>query len=271
MKYLLNALLIFFALPSFAQDTLLHENFSGGIPQSWNVNAGSGPGWSISDSLGADSGACAISDHGSASTPANSWLQTAVVDLSSASNPTIQFSAARVQNNFVPPGISLWYNVGNGWVQTSWSSISVTSSFNNRIPLERANITWTTVIYDLSSLPLNNPIRFSFGADFVNGGWVLIDDLVIADNTPTQITKVDPSKHFDIFPNPGSGSIVLNSESLINRIEVTTTQGKVVLSQFTGISRGSFQLDFSHLPLGVYLINVETAEGQKLIRKFILK
>ena len=71
------------------------------------------------------------------------------------------------------------------------------------------------------------------------------------------------SNNLKIYPNPTSGFLTIESEVSVEHLQVLDLQGKVV---FEG--RQVERLDLSHLPKGLYVLRVETA--QQLIHKKIL-
>jgi hypothetical protein len=157
----------------------INENFNSGIPGNWTQWSTSGITWTGNSTLGVNSSGCAIADYSSNSNAGTAWLQTPFMNLSTLSSPEINFSVALVGNNTNPPDVLLWYDNGGGWTQlNSWGS-GITQTFDNNPPLDAGNVTWVNLNYSLSSLANNTSIRFSFGSDFTNGGWVLVDDVVI--------------------------------------------------------------------------------------------
>ncbi|MEZ4688083.1 MAG: T9SS type A sorting domain-containing protein [Bacteroidia bacterium] len=72
---------------------------------------------------------------------------------------------------------------------------------------------------------------------------------------------VDPmlSQQLVIFPNPAGERLFVKTELSLNRLTVSDLQGRIVLSQ-QGYEAGG--IDLSALPEGVYLILLETGQGQ---------
>ena len=99
-------------ISGFSHSQLINENFNSGLPGSWTQWSGDGITWTASASLGVGESGCAVADYSSASDAANAWLQTPWINLTELEDPEIIFSTAAVQNNFVPPTVSLWYDVG---------------------------------------------------------------------------------------------------------------------------------------------------------------
>ncbi len=197
-KTLLITLL--FCLFTFVQAQILNESFDSGIPTNWTQGNGAIT-WTANNTLGASNTGCAMADFSNGSGSGTNWLQTHFVDLSTVSNPEIRFSVALIRNNFLPPDISLWYDNGNGWQQlSSWGGMSavnnITQTFSSS-PLDENNVTWVDVSYDLAALATNTNIRFSFGADFTNGGWVLVDDVSIVTRQPPTIYTLPYTQDFE--------------------------------------------------------------------------
>jgi hypothetical protein len=70
----------------------------------------------------------------------------------------------------------------------------------------------------------------------------------------------------NIYPNPTSGIVNIESNQLLNNIEVIDIMGKIVLS-----SSDNKILDMSHLSSGVYMIRFSTDNGTELRRVVLEK
>jgi hypothetical protein len=66
-----------------------------------------------------------------------------------------------------------------------------------------------------------------------------------------------------IFPNPSTSKLRIESEILINLVELIDISGKIVLESKQNI------LDISRLPNGQYLIRISFVTGQQLEKKII--
>ncbi len=85
-------------------------------------------------------------------------------------------------------------------------------------------------------------------------------------------TSLEPSlgERIQVFPNPNSGRFLVRVQGFSGQgeLQVTDTQGKV---QTKGILQSTEQnLDLSHLPKGVYLLNI-TLNGQKHTQRIIIE
>ncbi|MBO9703686.1 MAG: T9SS type A sorting domain-containing protein, partial [Sporocytophaga sp.] len=92
----------------------------------------------------------------------------------------------------------------------------------------------------------------SFGYDLIN--------LLIIANTSTSISEQKKSG-FNFYPNPASENItIVNSNGgNIKSIKLTDNLGKVVMSHSVETS-GSIDVSLSHIPSGIYLLQVITAD-----------
>jgi len=175
----------------------INENFNSGIPVNWTQWSTDNITWTTNGTLGVNSTECAIADYSSNSNAGASWLQTPFMNLSTLSNPEINFSVALIGNNTTPPDVSLWYDNGGGWTQLNTWGSGITTTIDNSPPLDAANVTWVNLNYSLSSLAANTNIRFSFGSDFVNGGWVLVDDVIIQPGTAPSVNTLPYFQDFE--------------------------------------------------------------------------
>ncbi|MEZ5198680.1 MAG: T9SS type A sorting domain-containing protein, partial [Bacteroidales bacterium] len=93
---------------------------------------------------------------------------------------------------------------------------------------------------------------YYFGeSDFSNEAYVLI----------TGINDLDASL-FEIFPNPATELVTVNSPYEISSIRVLNNAGQSVADY--EVNAASYQIDVSNLQSGIYFIRIETEEGQTL-------
>ena len=87
-------------------------------------------------------------------------------------------------------------------------------------------------------------------------GDLLVSDIVV---TPTSVNNIDLIR-FNIYPNPVSHEVIIDSEENINKVVITDILGVKYLSLNTD-NRGSIKLNITSLPVGSYIINVYTDKG----------
>ncbi len=157
-----------------------------------------------------------------------------------------------------------------------------------------------TFLEGLSSA--NNPIQFSsangYGADCSNGdfpiliggregGWVPIiepftENDILARNDSlilpyeilvfpilgkvSSLSEIDIDDKVEVYPNPSSKEININSQYILNSIEILNTLGQRVYRE--KINTTNKTIDISALNKGIYIIELKTEKGI-IHRKFI--
>ena len=251
---------------------LIDENFESSLPDDWTQWSEDGISWTTSSDLALEGFECAIVDKGTESDMGTTWLQTPWLDLTTLESPTLTFSTALVQNNFMPPSISLWYDTGEGWTFiTNWGSEwgddvdnTIETSEHFMPPLAPESVEWEDGIsVDLSPYEGFSAIRFSFGADFINGGWVLLDSVVInSENLDNSGIDVIEEKQLDVFPNPTTGIVKLRKNQIqLNELKIYNAAGQLVENSSI-TNQGEFVVvDLSSADKGVYVLSVITTDG----------
>ncbi|TAJ14535.1 T9SS C-terminal target domain-containing protein [Marinilabiliaceae bacterium JC017] len=95
---------------------------------------------------------------------------------------------------------------------------------------------------------------------------VLVDDITIEKHTPTAINDLDATDQFNLYPNPATSQLYLQSEGNIEAVEIYSISGQKVLDG-TNISEG---LDISQLLKGMYIVSA-TVNGKPVQQKFTKK
>jgi hypothetical protein len=78
-----------------------------------------------------------------------------------------------------------------------------------------------------------------------------------------------PSKELSVYPNPSTGEIVINAQEKITRIEVINTLGEVVIVEEYSFANQQTEkrVDLSGMPGGVYMVQVQLSNGERLTSK----
>lgn len=92
-------------------------------------------------------------------------------------------------------------------------------------------------------------------------------------NYPLRVGQIDFTDGIDetrafatVYPNPTNGLVTINGTNL-KQAEVLNTLGQRVAT-ITGKGE-TLQVDLSHLPAGVYFVNVTDGEGRKCVKKVV--
>ncbi len=92
-----------------------------------------------------------------------------------------------------------------------------------------------------------------------NGGSVTIDTLTITITETDNIENLLPKNAIKLFPNPASTQLSLRSDYRLEAVRITNLMGQTMMQQ--ELNQPQVDLSISHLPAGVYMIQVETNEG----------
>lgn len=283
MKTMITILALSIATTTAAigQSVVLSEAFDTAFPVNWTQHSDDGVMWERQPDLGTYGTGCAIADQGENSEQKSGLLQTPFVDLTAVDKPTISFTTALVQNNFAPPNVSLWYDIGNGWQRLRQWGLKhygadediehQTENFG--IVLRKENVRWVELNYDVEALASHTHIRFAFGADFVNGGWVLIDKVLIRDNALTSVAEQHRNNDVSlrIYPNPTSNKLYVESHAEIESITIVDAQGQKVQEVAAPFpTKAGIELDIRALAKGTYFLHITTNNAAQpiAIRKF---
>ena len=158
-------------------------------------------------------------------------------------------------------------NWGSEWGADVDNFIDISNDLSP--PLDYENVVWNTdITYDLSELSGFSSIRFSFGSDFVNGGWVLIDDVTI-----TGTGEVDDASIFEpqdlggleVYPNPTNDILFVElADTKVDRVEVYSLLGEKVMDiSLLDWAGNTAQLDLSTVQSGMYSVIFYAAEEKR--------
>jgi hypothetical protein len=101
--------------------------------------------------------------------------------------------------------------------------------------------------------------------DGQGGNWT-VDNVVITGTSSVNTI----SKLVQIYPNPATSSLNVNSVSNIENIVVTNVIGQRVFN-VNNIQTSNYTIDVADLANGVYLITVENTDGTSVLTKFVKK
>lgn len=166
---------------------ILTNDFSNGIPSSWIINSTGGATWVHNNSLGLYGSGCMLIDQSQASGATKGTIETNNMDLTTVTHPTLSFKVAAIRSNFMAPALNIYYSANGGvWQKlSSWGEYQTDNIINTSGPCSPSAsttcATWVTVTYDLDAVANNNNIRFALEGDLINGGWLIVDDLKIAE------------------------------------------------------------------------------------------
>ena len=279
MKNLFNTLITFGLIiltGVISKSQILNENFNLGMPLNWNQNPGGS--WNYSSSLGTGGSGCFYAyEANSNSLSVN--VSTSTLNLSGVTNLTVSFQVASVANNFLGPDMALYYDEGVGrQFIARWGSgfnnvttHTITYSSDYQPPLDSINVNWIACTHTIS--PINAAaVKFIFEAEIVNGGYALLDDIVIA-GTPVNSTG--------LINNLKNSPIVVIANPTINKHVWIRGEGikEVFISDNLGkcfkinriISHEATELNLESLACGIYYLSVVNENNELIHKKIILE
>jgi hypothetical protein len=267
MKKIGFLVLLLVALSSSAQQTLIDENFTNGIPSAWTIVDGDGftvhpsvsmfqPAWiGLEDPFQAGNFIAGSTSYFSPEAKAYRFLITPQIALGEYGNILSWRSMSH------DPSFPDWIMVLVSTTGTEIEDFTDTLfRLNNEFPF------WTERSVNLSdSGYVNQNIYLAF-VNHTNMGFKLyLDDVKVDINDPVS-TPSYTSSPIQIYPNPSTGMLYLASEEQIDEVAILDVSGKIVRE----VQQPNGQMDLSDLQAGLYYLRftkgdmVETKIFQKL-------
>lgn len=107
------------------------------------------------------------------------------------------------------------------------------------------------------------------GGDVLESGKSKIDEIYIRGDKINSTGEYYTSVRIDIFPNPATNYIEIQSNSIMQNINIIDITGKVILQK--RVNAHSEQIDISNLSKGYYFINIQSKEDQnRSTRKLLI-
>lgn len=167
----------------------------------------------------------------------------------------------------ITPRIHDSYNSGNGNTYTLDALFSYSTDGN----------TWSDAFDDIigGSISANggSTVYFHVSPYFTGETGTYLLDMSITRTLSTGINKIDLANSVKVFPNPSNGNITLDLTGLsqnVTQINILNVQGQNVYTISQDNNQEINQLDLSDLSEGIYLIQIQTANGV-LSKKLIIK
>lgn len=272
--------LIFFVISLIsrleAQSTISSENFNSGFPSGWTQMPVSS--WSLSASLGTASTGCIYSEEvNSASSTAT--VKTQTLNINGVTNLTISFQGAIVTNNFIPPNIAVSYDAGAGpqflarWGNGFSPNTTYTVSNNGSDytpPLDAQNVIWFNCTHTISAISASL-VSFVFDAEFVNGGYALIDDLNISGvaTIATGIENHEKESQILLFPNPVNNKKLFISALNVKEVFLSDESGRILKVPHSSMN-GYFEVDLRSISKGIYITTIISEDGRCIKEKIVV-
>lgn len=255
---------------------IISENFNSGLPANW---AQTPPlSWTLSSNFGTSGSSCAFSQELTTATVTAS-LHCPTLNLIAVTNVTVTFQAAVVGNNFIVPNVALSIDTGIG-AQTiaRWGSgfspnttYTISGGYDYMPPLDVQYVHWFSCTQTLSAMS-STMTSFIFDAEFINGGYILIDDILI-NGKPVITAGVEKNFKDDIigvFPNPVTGKRLTIKSPVIKNTTIADNLGRCWPLECQVIGNET-EVDLVKIPNGVYILSAITGDDILIRRKIVIE
>ncbi|WP_438962490.1 T9SS type A sorting domain-containing protein [Nonlabens sp.] len=211
------------------------------------------------------------------------YLFTGCYDLTSITNPTLQFEMAfeleqdwdLMYMEYSVDGGSNWNVLGSStdpnWYNSSRSPNGINCFNCVGAQWTGTDATMKTYSYDLTAFNAENNIvfRYVFHSDqSVTEEGVIIDNVVVTGTLSNEDLNLENS--FKVFPNPSNGNFTLSWNSLDDfDYSIYDVSGKLITSRNNN-SGNQHTIDLNGVAQGMYFLNITTATGT-VTEKLIIK
>lgn len=98
---------------------------------------------------------------------------------------------------------------------------------------------------------------------------MIFDDIIIRAAPANSLLSIEELvfNEIKLYPNPANESIVLSSNTTIEKVEIINTLGQIVLQRNSNF-QSETTLDISALESGLYLMNINSEDGKRETKKF---
>jgi len=265
MRNILVVLSLLSSALTFAQTTLLNENFTNGIPSTWTtIDADQNAPTGNSDFTDAWIGYVSAFDTCAASTSyyldANGNEDTAATSKDYLITPKI--SLLTFGNLLSWNAKSLDGSYPDGYMVLVSTTDSLEASFTDTIKTVYAETQyWKNYTINLMTEGYaNQDVYIAFMNNTKNGFVLQIDDVKITGDDPASISE--KNIEISIFPNPVIDFITIQTPEY-KSTSIYSVNGRLL------IKSTQTQIDLSTLPKGVYFVLVETLNG--IVEKKFIK
>ncbi len=259
---------LLFALPfiGFGQTEVFSEDFESGIPAGWTIIDNDGhtvnasvsefqPAWiSTSDPENAMNTVAGSTSFFEPEARASRWLITPSIVIGDFGN----FLNWRAMSQ--DPSFPDWYMV---LVSTTGTEVADFTDTLFRIVNEFPQ--WTEREVNLSDSGYNNvTIHLAFVNNTNRGFKLYVDDVSVTVNDPVSVME-NELVTFNVFPNPASDFISINSQEEILQVKIIDASGKEVHFDKDNLDK----INVQNLEQGIYFIQISTTKGfstQKFIK-----
>jgi hypothetical protein len=188
---------------------------------------------------------------------------------------------ATVKNNFLNPDLVLYYDNGAGpQFLARWgggfnanTTYTLTSNSADYVPpLDAQNVYWEACSHTVAAIS-GTAVNFMFEADLYNGGYVLLDDIVISGitSTITALSNNTADAERLLFQNPVPDKKLQLKQGRIKQVQLTDLLGRSYSPAGIREKGTGQELDLSNLPAGIYYLQVVPEGKAPFVGKILLE
>lgn len=262
MRIITLLTITFLTFTSFAQTTLLSEEFTNGIPSAWTLVDADG-----------NTPNSAVSQFTSA------WIPYVTpFDTCAASTSYYTDSLGQSEDYLITPALNL-LTYGNfvSWDAKSFDGsypdsyvvlVSATdtnpSSFTDTLKMvQNESPYWTHYSYDLTTKGYSNQTVYIAFKNVTTNGFILgIDNVVVTADDPANVNKQNLIE-LSIFPNPVVDVLTIVADGFLNA-DIYNMNGQLILNS------NLKTIDVSDFKQGIYFIKVTTQKGS-VVKKVVIE
>ncbi len=246
---------------------LATANFESGLPAAWTMSPAAT--WSLKPAFGTNSSTCLYSEEMSTNSTVVTYISPPL-NLVAYATLTISFKVAATKTNFLIPNLALYVDPGVGkqlicrWGSgfTQPTNYTLPDVADYQYPLDQANVDWQSAYFfhQVFNLPT---VYYRFEAEFINGGYVLLDDIVITGTAKTiaGINDYVEGREYRIYPVPaGDEKITVECEADTQLSIYNFVGQKLDIASY--ITAGSKGYELHDLPKGIYYLRLLSKSGQ---------
>lgn len=263
MKKLLQLTIVILLHTTISTAQLASENFDSALPAAWTMSPAAT--WSLKPGFGTAGTSCLYTEEMNTATNVVSFVSPAY-NLSGYSTMTITFKGAATKTNFLIPNIALSINSGagkqllsrwgSGFTQPTTYTLNDVADFS--YPLDVENVEWVSCSH-MFTVPNATAVNFYFDAEMINGGYVLLDDIVIK-ATPKVIAGIATSEdlvEFRIYPIPAKNERISIEGDAGAELSIYDYVGRKLDANLYA-SRNDKGFELNNLPSGLYFVRLQS-------------
>lgn len=263
MKYI-SIVFLLIGTATFAQTDILMEDFQSGIPATFTIidNDGLIPNAAVSEYTEAWISKVDPDDNSNLTASSTSYFEPIGVSSRWLITPSLTLGA--FGNFFSWQAKSHDASFPDSYLVMVSTTDTQVASFTDTLYVGfQESQYWTTHEVNLSEAGYDNQtVHLAIANRTYNGFKLYVDSMRVWKEDPVSVSQI-ATIDFSVYPNPTNNSITVNSDAAIELISVVNLNGETILTS------NNKMVDLSNIAAGIYLIEVQTAQGSA--RKRIVK